>query len=93
MQRDSNFGRLLSKSDVDNASGKWQFRRQKGAEMMDALSPLCDFAMQMRIKLMNMALANSYGNSRDKKNAKFVLRGNSDERPQAKSRRAATRST
>ena len=43
---------------------------------MDALVAFGNVTMQMRIELMNMPLTGSNGNSRDEKNAKFVLRWN-----------------
>jgi hypothetical protein len=72
----TNFGRLLRKSDVNNTTGKRQLGRYYAAKMMNAQAPVRDVTMQMGIKLMNMALADSCDASRNKENAKFVLRRN-----------------
>jgi hypothetical protein len=60
---------------------------------MNAQAPLREITMEMRIKLMNMALADGYDTARNEKNAKFVLRRNGDEGSKTKRRGAATRCT
>jgi hypothetical protein len=58
---------------------------------MNAQAPLREITMEMRIKLMNMALADGNDTARNEKNAKFVLRRNGYEGPKTESRGAATR--
>jgi hypothetical protein len=58
---------------------------------MNAQAPLRQITMEMRIKLMNMALADGYDTATNEKNAEFVLRRNGYEGSKTKSRGAATR--